>query len=145
MSGPAFVGGGTAMITLVAFTYFVLILPSIQYSAPSLWLYITRPDYFFDFALSVYLTFCIYFNYYMCIKTDPGSPTFPASADDHLQAKGQTTLENMVNRRDAKDYNLGWRKNFEVILGKGDFWFSGLLPSTRPPRGDGCYFATRQS
>jgi len=77
LSGPVFVGAGTALITLVIYSYFVYILPnSVD----------TRPIYFFyfhintilDFILSTFITFNIYFNYFQVISTDPGSPSFPS-------------------------------------------------------------------
>jgi len=72
----------------------------------------------------------------------------------YLVLTGQTTIEFYYNRTRAKqarmrgevynnEYDLGTLKNFQIFFGNSRFWFSWLLPSTRPAPGDGIVFLTR--
>ncbi|KAF2072004.1 hypothetical protein CYY_006667 [Polysphondylium violaceum] len=59
----------------------------------------------------------------------------------YLIGTGQTTIENIIRSNRKPNYSLGSiQKNFDIVLGKGRFWFSGLLPTSKPPPGNGCYF-----
>ncbi|EGG20384.1 hypothetical protein DFA_07508 [Cavenderia fasciculata] len=273
ISGPFFVGGGTALITLVVFMYFIEILPSLLPPYESYMTYLTQPHVVLDILVSFYIASNLYFNYYKTITVDPGSPSFPAtsSLDDssspsfnntgdsssssginsstngsqlndsfgdiddgnvgdlplvidfnvtwayckkcsrpkpprchhcnvgclfvvlhslalfyngslfgdkfdeitrfliitsfllasllmlvmggffvfhlYLICTGQTTIENLGgphSKTKKRNYNLGWKANLEMVLGKGKYWFSGLLPTNRLPKGDGYYFMTKE-
>jgi len=72
----------------------------------------------------------------------------------YLVLTGQTTIEfyfNKYRQRQAKlrgdhfdnEFDLGYRKNFQMFFGTGRYWFSWLLPSTKPPPGDGVTYLTR--
>jgi len=72
----------------------------------------------------------------------------------YLVVSGQTTIEFYFNRfrqRQAKlrgehwenEYDLGYWKNFQMFFGTGRYWFSWLLPSAKPPPGDGVTWLTR--
>ncbi|GAM27576.1 hypothetical protein SAMD00019534_107520 [Acytostelium subglobosum LB1] len=45
--------------------------------------YFTRFDLFGDIVYSMYVTYCIYYNYYKCISTDPGSPSLGTKGHDY--------------------------------------------------------------
>eukprot|EP01132_Coremiostelium_polycephalum_P004307 gene4307-5392_t len=77
ISGPIFIGGGTGMITLIVYTYFIYILPATADFGGDNYLYFSI-DFILDFILSLFIVFNIYFNYYKCITVDPGSPVFPS-------------------------------------------------------------------
>eukprot|EP00924_Labyrinthula_sp_SR-Ha-C_P001092 snap_masked-scaffold_7-processed-gene-13.32-mRNA-1 protein AED:0.67 eAED:0.67 QI:0/0/0/1/1/1/2/0/101 len=63
---------------------------------------------------------------------------------------GQTTIEFYSYKRKAKnifgnknvfnDYDLGVKKNWELIFGKGKYSFSWLLPNLNKPLGDGIHW-----
>lgn len=42
----------------------------------------------------------------------------------------------------VNEYDLGMRNNFQQVFGKGRFWFSWMLPTTRKPAGSGLRFPT---
>ena len=69
----------------------------------------------------------------------------------YLVATNQTTIEFYSNRMDAADarrrgerwvnpYSVGLRDNFEQVFGMSRNVFSWLLPSRKPPPGDGMDF-----
>mmetsp|Transcript_31579 Transcript_31579/g.60742 ORF Transcript_31579/g.60742 Transcript_31579/m.60742 type:complete len:111 (+) Transcript_31579:2-334(+) len=69
----------------------------------------------------------------------------------YLVASNQTTIEFYCNRMDASDarregkswrnpYNLGCVSNYEQVFGMTRHWASWLLPTFRPPPGDGVVF-----
>lgn len=72
----------------------------------------------------------------------------------YLVLSAQTTIEFYFNRSKASrmrklhgqvwvnEYDLGRRRNFQEIFGKGKYWFSFALPSWRKPVGDGVTFPT---
>jgi|MDSZ01.1.fsa_nt_gb palmitoyltransferase len=73
-----------------------------------------------------------------------------------LVATNQTTIEFYSNRFDASDarargevwrnpYNLGMRGNFEQVFGMSRHPLSWLLPSLKPPPGDGMEFPQNPS
>jgi len=41
-------------------------------------------------------------------------------------------------------YDVGLRKNFDAVFGYNSLWFRWLLPSTKPPPGDGMSFWMRE-
>jgi len=66
----------------------------------------------------------------------------------------QTTIEFYVNqliKRQAaaqnyiwaNKFNVGLHKNFDAVFGHNSLWWRWLLPSTKPPPGDGITFWTR--
>jgi len=72
----------------------------------------------------------------------------------YLVLTGQTTIEFYYNKnrdRQARlkgevyinEYDLGSLKNFQIFFGAGRFWFSWLMPSIKPPPGDGIIYLTR--
>jgi len=72
----------------------------------------------------------------------------------YLVLTGQTTIEFYYNKNRARharmkgemyinEYDLGNGKNFQIFFGPGRFWFSWLLPSVKPPPGDGLIYLTR--
>ena len=69
----------------------------------------------------------------------------------YLVATNQTTIEFYSNRMDASDarkrgerwanpYSVGMRANFEQVFGMSRNVYSWLLPSRKPPPGDGMEF-----
>ncbi|KYQ94013.1 hypothetical protein DLAC_04914 [Tieghemostelium lacteum] len=94
LAGPAFVGAGTGLISLIAYTYFAVILPSTSDLRGGYLLYYNI-DFILDLLLSIFIVFNIYFNYYKTISTDPGSPTFPTiSVSDEIQEEIDLDLLN---------------------------------------------------
>jgi len=72
----------------------------------------------------------------------------------YLALTSQTTIEFYFNRFNARqarlsgqpfvnEYDLGWNKNWNLFFITGKYWFSWLLPSTKPTQGDGITFPTR--
>eukprot|EP01111_Echinosteliopsis_oligospora_P012193 TRINITY_DN4152_c0_g1_i4.p1 TRINITY_DN4152_c0_g1~~TRINITY_DN4152_c0_g1_i4.p1 ORF type:complete len:273 (+),score=18.07 TRINITY_DN4152_c0_g1_i4:283-1101(+) len=72
----------------------------------------------------------------------------------YLVVSGQTTIEFYYNKTKEKqarqrgeihyhDYDLGRVKNFQVFFGQGRYVFSWLMPTLRPPPGDGIVYLTR--
>ncbi|EGC34349.1 hypothetical protein DICPUDRAFT_35158 [Dictyostelium purpureum] len=58
-------------------------------------------------------------------------------------AKNETSIENLDRSKNKPSYHLGSIvANFNAVLGEGDYWFSGLLPTNQLPKGNGCYFKT---
>ena len=73
-----------------------------------------------------------------------------------LIATNQTTIEFYSNRMDASDarkrgerwvnpFHVGYKNNFEQVFGKTRNPLSALLPSRKPPPGDGIVFALNPS
>jgi len=74
----------------------------------------------------------------------------------YLVFSGQTTIEFYFNRYQIQqlkyrgelfenEYDLGSRKNFQLFFGGGKYWFSWLIPTTKPPPGDGINWIKRSN
>ncbi|KAK5576997.1 hypothetical protein RB653_001934 [Dictyostelium firmibasis] len=64
----------------------------------------------------------------------------------YLIGSGQTSIENLYPPKKRPNYSLSSIKdNFEIVLGKGEYWFSGLLPLNYVPSGNGCDFKLNPS
>ena len=74
----------------------------------------------------------------------------------YLVATNQTTIEFYSNRMDASEarkngerwhnpFSVGVRANFEQVFGMSRNVFTWLLPSRRPPPGDGMDFPVNPS
>ena len=45
-------------------------------------------------------------------------------------------------RLSQNEYDLGRKRNFEAVFGRGQLWFGWLMPSRRRPDSDGTVFPT---
>ena len=84
--GPLFVVLATGITTFIIFTYFTAILP--YYFGPiSNWGFLA----YFHFMLSLWVSFSIYYNYFLSALTSPGNT--PSS---YKQQNGTSNDENFV-------------------------------------------------
>eukprot|EP00164_Ancoracysta_twista_P002345 GFYU01003099.1.p1 GENE.GFYU01003099.1~~GFYU01003099.1.p1 ORF type:complete len:345 (-),score=53.47 GFYU01003099.1:187-1221(-) len=71
----------------------------------------------------------------------------------YLTLTGQTTIEFYYNRFRKKEaaargqyyenpYDLGYKRNFEDVFGRGSLWFGWLMLSAAKPLGDGMHWRT---
>lgn len=102
VAGPLYIALAVSLISCIIYLFFTVILPSIH-SLNSL-------KGVIHIIISIWLIFNVFFNYYYCVKTDPGSPT------DFMDVEQDPMT--LINREDdsvSKGLVVRWCKSCQKL------------------------------